>query len=382
MTIDLPEAPNPDASITKAEPNVAKPAVVEPTVPGTTTVAQDATDTIPELELIDQLWTTYREQLSASLEQQAAAVELADFQKKYNAAVERTETKKEATKKLLDTFLERLAAIRDPQTAAVIEQIRESVQVDTSTGLMDYEEYRKLPTKCVTSQKIEGLGAGKIAKLLDAFPTIGDLVDAQTEASKANIPFGKKLGKGIGEETGNRIAEVMSLILERKISIGEPAQVPKKVTPSTRAEELPGDDAEGDDFEDVEDGSEGILGKPSLAAEDFADDEDAESDDWENPHDDDSIIYEDADQDESAPASTSGESWAQQYLDKIRRDPLEVQRTWGAAEKKRSKEWQEGHDAQEAFPIEACPYDERKDEAKAKEWVRGYCAADALAMDL
>ncbi len=400
MTIDLPPAPNPSALadstvetepiVVQAAPEIAEPEIAEPEIAEPAIAEQEiVAPAIPELELIDQLWTTYREQLAASIEQQAASVELAEYQKKYDAAVEKTEAKKQATAKLLSSFLERLAAIRDPNTVAMVERIRESVDVTVEAGTMDYEEFRKLSTRCITSRKIEGLGPTKAERLVEQFPTVGHLLDAQTEASKEFVHFGRKLVKGIGDEMADKIAEVMSQILMRKIPADETIKGPAPKKPRSRqvADEDSGSLSEEDardsfdtDIEYEDEPETGILGdQPPLAVDDTEDDPD--SDDWVNPHDDDSTIYQDADDDiDDQPISS--DAWAETYLAAIRKDPTQVLSGWGASDKKHSPEWQKGHDAQEAFPVDACPFNEKTDPDKAKEWVRGYCAADALAMDL
>lgn len=421
MTIDLPDAPNPAALVTVEPTTTADP----PTEPQpTTTATPEPTPeaaACQEIELVEQLWTAYREQLGASIEQQTAAIELETAKQNYTAATEKTEVRRQAVKTLLDTFCERLAEIRDPSAAAIIAQVQsmagDSAEPDSETvattekiQMMDYEQWKKIPTQVIIDAGIPGLGDKKADHLIDAFPTIGDLENARTEASRAHKHFSKLLGKGFGEKITDAIENAMSDILKfgdpRKSANDEVvetltafvAAVTDEPTaavepePAHKAastiisqyppkEAKPADPTESDDAEDATD----IDDEPLSEA--FNDDEI-----YENLDDDDGLLPFGDDDDEVIAAEydeladdlddQDEETWADAYHKVILADPVETKNGWGDSDRTHSPAWEAGNKAQANWPVNACPHEDSSELEKAKDWVRGWTAAAELNLQL
>ncbi len=414
MTIDLPEAPNPAAfalaapvavqaaPIVPATPAAAAvevaPAAAAEATPEPETAPEPATEPVaeapaaapadsalpPELELIDQIWGLYREQCAASIEQQQAAIEQEAASKKYAASAEKTETKKAAVRAMLDTFCERLAAIRDPHAAAMISAVQSSIDQHesentargesaavVSTESIDYTAWLKIPTKQITDNGIAGLGPKKVTALLDAFPTMADLEAARTEAGKENLHFCKKLVRGIGEQTADAIYEAMDNLLfnsggkrlpkpvapiavEQSTLAVEPKQSPKKVKVVPVVEP----DPDFDSFDEPEETEPEPMAVSSTS--------------------DDDVLYEDVEYEDDDAES----KWAEDYHRALLTDNAQIKSSWGANDAKKSKAWLDGNSAHGDWPLDSCPFDESDDLESAKDWVRGWTAANILAVDI
>jgi hypothetical protein len=428
LTLDLPEAANPEA-LTVAKPDVAKPAIVEPEVPGTTEVASTQTvhqDTPannlpesvpPELELVNQIWTSWRSELSAGLEQSTAATELEEARKKYEAAQERLATHKAKTAELLSSFLPRLAEIRDPSAAAMVEQIQQAQQTQTENNpppvagvtQMDWEEWLKVPTSEIL-EGIEGLGPKKVTALVERFPTIGHLEDARTEASKAHLHFCKMLTKGIGEQTADRIETAMSDLqlgkTKRKLAVTpvEPQKPEPEIDPSDDDSDQKRFAAQDESVNATEETEESQIAEVEQIAResgiDLSDVEEAKADSqddeepWVDPNADDSILYEDVD---DSPEATGGESiedsedldeetetsWAEAFHIQSLTDQKYLATNWGALGKNQSQPWKLGNKAyHDKKAVEACPFSDDDDLDSAKDWVLGWTSASMSEMDL
>lgn len=409
MTLDLPPAVNPAALPNATTPEtpvvVSSPEAPQPeTTQAETTQADAATatqaDTVEvsaEIELIETLWGAYRAQLDASLEQQSAAIALENAKLAYEAATEKTEVRRQEVKSILDSFCERLAEIRDPASAAIIAQVKQSTEetaVDPAsdgspTAMMHYEEWKKLSTQLIVDAKIPGLGEKKAEKLVEDFPTLGDLENARTEASQAHKHFCKSLFRGIGEKTADAIESAMSDILMHGLpnssQVKEPAAAPAfEPEPQPAPETQPATETVSDEV--IDPGYDDVIDGPKIEDPDASDDED------EGYNFDDGEIYEDvsdedADEDETAELDSdeddSGEeTWAEAFHRMLLDDPDETAKGWGDSDLNQSDAWKAGNKAQRDWPVDACPYDESDNLELAKDWVRGWTASEMLSLDI
>lgn len=422
MTVDLPEAPN--QSAIAVEP--AAPAAEEtpqtqsietqPTGSTQTELPLDdnepeAAPDSPELDLLDQLWTAYRSQLQASLAQQAAAIVAEKAKESYEAAKEKTEVQRAEVKSILESFCERLAAIRDPQSVAIIAQVQSAMEDDEEdqqadapavqeVTSMDWTEWCKIPTQTICKD-IPGLGVKKAERLIAEFPTLGDLEAARTEFSKQHKHFCKALGKGFGENTADAIETAMHDLLkipknETKPtpSAEETAETPTQPEASPAADGSPelildtdysqgletAHDA-GEVYEDVDTDSVDDIYSDSLP--------DGTGDDDGEPvvaiHDEQYEDYDDSEEDDSQDSDDENEdepTWADSCHLALLKDPAETKSGWGDSDKQHSEAWTKGNAAQSAWPVSACPYDESSELGNAKDWVRGWTAAAMLTLDL
>jgi hypothetical protein len=418
LVLDLPEAPNPEALIV-AKPDIAKPAVIEPQVPGTTEAFKAAAEIEstapiavghtqpPELELVDQIWASWRNQIAAGLEQSIAAAELEAARKKYETAQEQLATHKAKTAELLESFLPRLAEIRDPSAVAMVEQIQSQSAEHPSPAAeqpgtqMNYYEWLKIPTAEVL-EGIEGLGPKKVSALVEKFPTVEQLETARTDAGKAHLHFCKMLVKGIGEQTADRIEAAMSDLLmgqkARKLAATPAASTSQTPTAEPNPEpdqesEIPSDpESQIADVERIAKESGIEIGIEIDEPEDKPSDDDDSP--WVNPNADDAI-YEDVDDSpepdspEDSPEAAGGESssdetsWAEAFGIKVLTDPEHVKTNWGSLGKNQSQPWKLGNKAYgEGKVCEACPFSYEDDLDSAKDWVLGWTAASMSDLDL
>jgi hypothetical protein len=393
MVLDLTDLPAP-ATAPATAPTIA-PEAAEVTLQAEaaateTPVAEQSAEPAAEIELIEQLWLAYRAQLDASIEQSTAAITAENARLAYEAAQEKTEVRRAAVKELLDSFCERLAEIRDPGSAALIEQVKSTMSEPevkpASKGQMDYEQWKKLPTSVIVEIGVPGLGDKKAVQLVDAFPTLGNLEDARTESSKQHKHFCKVLGRGFGEKTADAIEEIMSGILMGDIAIpsneiqsetakASPEKAIEPAAQSTKSESQPSevsDETIGDENElsfEPDDQPLSDAYDTDEIYEDLDGDEDEEDSDEEE-----ALPYLDDDED--------ADSWPAVFHNELLTDPIETKSGWGDSDKTHSEAWSKGHKAQEDWPVSACPFDESDDLEQAKDWVRGWTAAAMLSMDL
>jgi hypothetical protein len=435
MTLDLPDAPNPVTRPVETPslfPEAIEETATAPESPTSEVQAESsaAAETqpgeesetqhdLPELELLDQLWTAYRAQLEASIEQQSAAIASEKARLEYERAQEKTEVRRQEVKSLLESFCERLAAIRDPQSAALVAQVQSSMQdqpgsetseasgsSDTSGSIevSDWHQWCKIPTSQIIDG-IPGLGDKKATFLVDEFPTIGDLEAARVEADKSHRHFCKVLGKGFGEKTGDAILDAMQKLLKVVPTPGskEPAsatQEPTVPAPASKAVKKITDkkteseataDVEPESTENVPIEDSEILSMDNESGElgelDEFDDgnvyEDVDGDDADDIYaESDDSGRDDSEPEDEIESSEDEESWADTFYAKILKDPKEAKTGWGDSDKKHSEAWTKGNKMQEEWPVSACPYDESTELDEAIEWVRGWTAAEMMAMDI
>lgn len=403
MTIDLPEAPNKPVQAAAPEGKTAQPApeAAQPAAEvASETTAPTQTADLPELDLIDQLWTAYRAQLDASLAQQSAAIAAENAKIAYEAATEKTEVRRSAVKEILDSFCQRLAEIRDPQSAAIVAAVQDAMQDEDDQpahqdGLaMDYTEWCKIPTAEVVAAGVPGLGEKKAATLVDSFPTLGDLESARTEASKQHKHFCKMLGKGFGEKTADAIESIMSDLLMAPKHETKPTQATEAkpaATAEPEAEATTEPDVPDDKPADlVLDESESQDDSPAPGLFDGDDVyEDMDGDDSDDIYADVSggdVEDEDADADDEHIAALDDDedepTWADEFFAQLVGDQKEAKTGWGESDKTHSEAWSKGNKAQESWPVSACPYDEDTQLENAIEWVRGWTSSSMMSMDL
>lgn len=430
MTIDLPEAPNKRAA---AQANTTQPELplADETPVAETLAAEHAASEVLELELIDQLWTAYRGQLEASLAQQSAAIAAENAKVAYEAAKEKTEVRRADVKTLLDSFCERLAAIRDPQSAAIIAQVKTAMQTDsqgdsqdeagatekTDSGVtsMDWNEWCKIPTETIT-KGIPGLGAKKAERLTTDFPTLGDLEAARTEFSKQHKHFCKALGKGFGETTADAIESAMHDLLRIPKNATKPtssaqaeAETPTRPQTNTAADthqtsddEQPAavlqldetqpdevfsdgevyEDMDGESIDDIYSDSLPDSGPDDVSGDTLDDGELVELDDSNEHEDIEGIDEDNSDSSDDEEFDDDETTWADSCFQSLLTDPTETKNGWGDSDKKHSEAWTKGNNAQADWPVSACPYDESTELKQATDWVRGWTAAAMLTMDI
>lgn len=67
------------------------------------------------------------------------------------------------------------------------------------------ESWKKIKAETFLSLEIEGMGQKKLDTLLHEYPTLGDWVELQTEASKKCVHLSKLLPKGVGKKLADSI---------------------------------------------------------------------------------------------------------------------------------------------------------------------------------
>lgn len=408
-----PEAPDATPAVTQTESS-EQPAEQPREASESTQATQGDQDATlpPELGLIEQLWTLYREQLAASLEQQATAIALEQAKNKHDEAREKNDAKRSAVQTFLSTFIEQLAAIRDPQAVAIAQSVADSIaeheasqepveepESDVGCTSMDWDEWRAIPTsEIVGKNKIAGLGPKKATALVDEFPTLGHLEDARTEAGKAHKHFCKNLVKGIGEQTADAILNAMQARLRIK-GANKPEPVSELPAKETTALEVESADPPAEPSEPKQSPKKVPVAKvvDEVEPDSESEDDDSESEDSEpeqigdsDQDADDDILYADVDDgaDDEIDLGSGAESdpddisWAEAYYRQILNDPAEVKAAWGENDKKHSAAWTTGNTSCEDWPVDSCPFDETKELEQAKDWVRGWTAASVLQMDL
>jgi len=386
---DLLPATQPDGP-TASEPD-------EPTEPTSEMIDQ-------EIALIDRVYETYRRYLEASQLQGKATQRVREAEEELSECREETSGRKSILDELLKTFPEELLAIRDPGARAIIQSIADQVSDDPAgqqpepsaapasepTGgapAMDYQEWAQLSTELITGAGIAGLGKKKQEQLLDAFPTLGHLEDARTEASSEHVHFAKKLPKGFGEMVADAIESLMSDLLMKpqsetdlpataKPAAEQPAvsESNGQVQPQSSVEspiEPPADseqDGEPNDPDDTDD---------IYASED--EDEDEDDIDGAVLGFDDGEDYDDVEGFDDSPEPAEAEpdpeaDWSTECMIRLESDPEEVTAGWGIYDSDHPEAWSQGFKAQDEWEVDANPYDYQDAPEDAIQWVRGWLA--------
>jgi len=362
-----------------------------------------------ELTLLESLYQSYLRFLKASKDQAQAAKDLSAAQAAFDECQGETKGAKEAFEVILKSLPDELVRIRDPQSQAMIDSVREMQAVEqvasktqgSSAGpnqaiatSESYEAWKALPTQRIVDIGVPGLGKKKVELLIEKFPTIGDLEAARADAAGRGIHWSKLLPKGFGRDVSDAIYDAM-------------AKIPMKS--GTSKVGITSDGSQ--DYVDSDDSREPSLAvdpepSPPEVSDIDPDDElqyedlDSEDDDVNSEYDEVVVTFEqklvdrpkaaDArlrDEDDSEPPGDSSIEitaleWIESLYNEITEDTAEQKKLWGLNQTgKNSTEWEKGRKAQEdGFEIADCPYGRDREQA-ARDWLRGWIAA-SMNMDL
>lgn len=127
----------------------------------------------------------------------------------------------------------------------------------------DDDSWRKIPTGEVLAS-VKGLGKKKLEKLVDLYPTLGDLEDLRDQASRGHFEFNEKLPDGFGPTVSDKIQEAIgdAMLKWRREKIAEATQQTKEGPPpgsdfevslKTKGKKKPEDDSDSEPEEEDED---------------------------------------------------------------------------------------------------------------------------------
>jgi hypothetical protein len=203
--VELPALEMPSAiaqPVVAQQPAVAvQPAVTEvsvsspPAIRAGVAIVNVLSPAAEELKLLDAIYKIEQERLALEKEEQEVADELKRLRDELGEA-------NETRAMLLKTLPEALIRIRDGETAdRVVADTREIAKESLKPVVLQWHER---PTREIATG-ISGLGPGKLDKLCDACPTIGDLNNFRVAAHQLRTHFADRLPQGIGKSIANEL---------------------------------------------------------------------------------------------------------------------------------------------------------------------------------
>lgn len=132
-----------------------------------------------------------------------------DFEVRLKQTIEELESAHKARETLLAGLPASLLAIRgisDASLPPVVESQAEPAPTSDTAPATVSDDWQEKPAT-IACEGIPRLGKGKIAKILDQYPTAGELNEARATAAKNRVHFSTLLPTGIGKDTADAIAE-------------------------------------------------------------------------------------------------------------------------------------------------------------------------------
>lgn len=159
--------------------------------------------------------TTEQEQIALALEVKRISDELKEVRQSHKSVIATLEDlikvgpaypEKPVKGKLVQPSTNQPAAASpdSPMSGTSMSTPHKDPNQSVSNGSTD-QSWREIKSETFLTIDIEGMGQKKLDTLLHEYPTLGDLVDLQTESSKKCLHLSKLLPKGVGKKLADSI---------------------------------------------------------------------------------------------------------------------------------------------------------------------------------